>query len=186
MLCIDTIRKMPLFFNLPLLFFVENAPGNIGEQVYQVLVKHNVQNYFLPRDSGTSKEPRMGITPSATLKNDMTTRLIALVRDRAVGFSSHFAAGPGDIDRGASGLYDRLGAVPTMKEKICRQAACWELVSQVSTQGRVSIRWTGKRAGNDDVFVALLYSIYGLVEFYQTTTKLEYVRFRRQINNRTL
>ncbi len=185
---IRTIRSMRMMSGVPLLFFPENAPGSIGEQVLQLLVREDVRNYFITRESGAKSTiaregGRVGITPTATLKNDMTARFMRLVRDRGLFFSELFVAGPGEEDS-----HDRLAhltATPLMREKACRQSASWELVTKATQSGRVSTYWSGKLAGNDDVMCALLYAVHFALEF-MTSTRSDMASYRRRINSRRL
>jgi hypothetical protein len=189
MACVDYCRSLPGFSRVPLLFFPENAPGNVGEQILELFLRvermqpGRVKPYFITRDSGSAAalargEGRLGITPSNQLKEDMTTRFIRLVRDKCLVFSAHFAAGPGDD----ASRFDTLTATRRMREKVCRQMACWELISEASRTGRVSVHWTGKRVGRDDVVVAVLYSIYFGIDFI-VSDRPEYAAFKAAIGN---
>lgn len=185
---IRTIRGMRMMSSVPLLFFPENAPGNIGEQVLQLLVRNDVRNYFITRESAAkanvSREGgRVGITPTATLKNDMTARFMRLVRDRGLFFSELFVAGPGEED--TANRVAHLTATPQMREKVCRQAASWELVTKATQSGRVSTYWSGKLAGNDDLMVSLLYAVHFALEF-MTSNRSDMASYRRRINSRRL
>jgi len=181
---VDACRSLPGMRDVPLLFFPENAPGNIGEQVYDTLVRGRVHRFFITRDSGSSSArangtARIGITPTNQLKVDMTVRMMRLVRDRGLVFSSRFMAGPGEDMT----PIQRLAAADAMREKLCRQGASWELTEHVTKTGKVSTEWSGKRAGNDDVWVALLYAVFFGIEF-SISDREEYVVYKRQINAR--
>jgi hypothetical protein len=189
MACVDYCRSLPGLERVPLLFFPENAPGNVGENILELFKRAEaaqrgrVQPYFITRDSGSAAarargEGRLGITPSNQLKEDMTTRFIRLVRDRGLVFSDKFCAGPGND----GSRIDSLTATRRMREKVCRQMACWELISEASRTGKVSVHWSGKRVGQDDVVVAVLYSIYFGIDFI-VSERPEYEAFKQTVGN---
>lgn len=162
---IDFVRGIGALARVPLLLCPENAPGNIGEQVSRVMQMRRGEQagvtYLIAREEGAGKDKRLGIRKQAGLDNDMTTTLTSLLAPDAQGergqllFSTLFST------YCAPNLQPHELASAPQRERtaVIEQLAAWELRTE-GDNGRMRLVWNGKRLGNDDRTIALLYAMH--------------------------
>lgn len=143
-----TIHNMVGLNEPPIVAVVENAPGNVGPEVYEHLMKYP---WCRTMQEWTSSSDIYGVPPHPDIRNRQTGRMEARLAQDLLAFSENCATYPSSL-----GGQD----IDKQKTKFAVQMMGWQRIVEYNRNKplmKPRVGWSAKQtAGNDDYAVVAL------------------------------